>query len=203
MQTELDVVNDCLSTLGELPVNSLDDDHNLVAAARRAFRKCNSKEQARKWWFNTEKVHLVRDTSGFIFTPADSLMCTPIDPSKPLMQRGRRLYDTGIGANPAGYNMVDASLDVWITREIPFDDLPPSMQELVSIATQVRFMLAFDADSLRLQQAQREYIDAYSTANAEHIRNSKTSLLEKPVTLARLIAIGGLNSARLSTPGRL
>lgn len=199
--SELDVVNDCLSTLGELPVNSLDDDHILISAATRAFRTCLLREQARQWWFNTERVELVTDTSGFIYVPQDAIRVTPIDDCLPLMQRGRRLYDTGTTGNEAGYVLTMPSVVCKVVRMVPFDDLPPSAQVLVGVATQLRFMSAYDADSLRYRQLTTEYQEAFMTLSAEHTRNMKSNLLEKHPTIGRLRRIAGDYNSRMSTPG--
>lgn len=201
--TELDVVNDCLSTLGELPVNALDDDHNLIAAARRAFRTCTLREQGKQWWFNTEKVTLVRDSDNYIWTPADAIRCDPVDDTLGYIQRGRRLYDpgTGIQGTEAGYKMTMPTLVCWLVRQLEFEDLPPSVQVLVGVATQLKFMAAYDADSQRYRQLLAEYQEAYMTVNSEHIRNSDANLLEKHPTIGRLRAIAGYNINRLRTPG--
>jgi len=200
--TELDVVNECLSTMGELPVNSLDDDHILIAAARRAFRFCSLREQGKQWWYNTERTVLVRGADNFITVPADAIRCDPVDDGLKLIQRGRRLYNTGMydNANSAGYVMTIPNVEVWLVREVAFDDLPPSMQVLVSVSTQIKFMAAYDADSQRYRQLLTEYQEAYMTVNSEHIRNNSSNLLEKHPTLGRLRQIAGNHLGRLPTP---
>lgn len=200
--TELDVVNDCLSTLGELPVNTLDDDHNLIAAARRAFATCNLREQAKQWWFNTERVTLTRDSTGSMYTPGDSIRCDPVDSTLPYIQRGRRMYDTGTATGAgSGYDIAQGSLDCWLVRQIEFEDLPPSAQVLVAVSAQLKFMAAYDADSQRYRQLLAEYQEAYMIVNSEHIRNNQSNMLEKHPTIGRLRSIAGYNINRLMTPG--
>jgi hypothetical protein len=194
--TELDVVNDCLSTLGELPVNALDDDHNLIAAARRAFRTCNVREQAKDWWFNREIITLVRDVDDYIWTPADAIRCDPINKHLNLIQRGRRFYDP----QNATYKMLNESVTCWLVRQIPYEDLPPSAQVLINISTSLKFMSAYDADSTKYRQLVADYQEAYSTMNSEHIRNSDNNLLEKHDTLRTLSRIRGYRNGRLLTP---
>lgn len=188
--TELDVVNDCLSTLGELPVNSLEDDHSLIAAARRAFRTSLLREQAKQWWYNTERVVLVRDIDNYVYTPADAIRVTPVDTTLKLVQRGRRLYDSG-ETNEAGYQIKLERIECIVVRQVEFDDLPPSMQILVGVAAQLKFMVTYDADRQRYDELRREYADAYSTLNAEHIRNAASNMLEAHPTLGKLRRISG------------
>jgi len=199
--SELDVVNECLATLGELPVNSLDSDHDLIAAARRAIRICNTQEQGRQWWFNTEIVTLVADVNKYIFVPNDALRCDPIDQSLHLVQLGRRLYETGSINTSAGFTMSVPQVICRLVREVPFEDLPPAAQNVISVAAQLKFMAAYDADSNRYRQLSIEYQSNYAILNAEHIRNNSTNMLDKHPTIGRLRAIGGLNSMRLNTPG--
>lgn len=45
--TTLDVVNSQLATLGETPLNDLDEDHPFVAAGLLALRTVNSREQTK------------------------------------------------------------------------------------------------------------------------------------------------------------
>lgn len=189
--SELDVVNDCLSTLGELPVNELDDDHNLIAAARRSFRHCSLREQAKQWWYNTDIVTLSADVDGYIYTPADAIRVTPVDTQVKLVQRGRRLYDPGTTGNEATYALKVPSIRCYVVRQVAFEDVPPSMQILIGVASQLKFMVTYDADRQRYQELVTEYQEAYATVNAEHIRNSASNMLESHPTLGRLRQIAG------------
>lgn len=185
--TELDVVNSCLGTLGELPVNALDDEHPLIAAARKVFKEVCYREQARQWWFNTEIINLKPDTEKFIYVPADAIRCDPVDDSKNFIQRGRRMYDPTPGRNT--YEML-GDLQCWLVRFIPFEDLPVPAAIAISYATQLNFMQSYDADGNKYQQIGRNYQDAYMILNAEHIRNSDTNLLQRHSTLGRMLNIG-------------
>lgn len=194
--SELDVVNDCLSTLGELPVNELDDEHVLIAAARRCFKQVNLREQSKQWWFNTEIVRLTADADSHIFTPSDAIRCDPLNSDYMYVQRGRRLYDP----NDATYKMKHPYVVCRLVRNVVFDDLPPTAQIVVSIATQLKFMAAYDADRVKYGQLLAEYQEAYANMNAEHIRNSNTNIIERHSTLGRLVPIGGSIRRRLPLP---
>lgn len=194
--TELDVVNDCLSTLGELPVNELDDEHVLIAAARRCFKQVNLREQSKQWWFNTEFVKLTTDADSHVFTPSDAIRCDPIEREYPYVQRGRRLYDP----NDATYKIKHPWVVCRLVRSVVFEDLPPSAQIVVSIATQLKFMAAYDADRVKYGQLITEYQESYANMNAEHIRNSATNILERHSTLGNLLSIRGSVSRRMRLP---
>lgn len=185
--TELDVVNSCLGTLGELPVNALDDEHPLIAAARKVFKEVCYREQARQWWYNTEIVNLKRDADSFIYVPADAIRCDPVDDSKNFIQRGRRLYDPEQGRNTY---VMDRDVTCWLVRFLPFEDLPVAAAIAISYATQLSFMQSYDADGNKYQQISRDARDAYMILNAEHVRNSDTNLLQRHTTLNRMLSIG-------------
>lgn len=194
--TELDVVNDCLSTLGELPVNELDDEHVLIAAARRCFKQVALREQSKQWWFNTELAALTVDADSHIFTPADAIRCDPLDRGYPYVQRGRRLYDPYL----ATYKIQHPEVKCLLVRNVVFEDLPPSAQIVISLATQLKFTAAYDADRVKYGQLVTEYQEAYANMNAEHIRNSSANILERHSTLGNLLAIRGSKSQRMRLP---
>jgi len=52
--TGLNVVNQCLASMGETPLNAVNADHPYVAAALMHLRGASTQEQAKGWWFNTD-----------------------------------------------------------------------------------------------------------------------------------------------------
>lgn len=178
--TELDVVNDCLATLGEAPLNSIEEDHPLVAAALRDLRTVNMREQAKGWWFNREVVLLPHDpTTGYVSIPEDTINVDPTNPWTHLVQRGRYLYDP---RRDEGYRI---GRPVWcaLVRRLAFDQLPPLMQSYVSLKTQQEFQKNYDADRVKAQQIIDAAREAYIVLRAEHIRNAGANLLYKTSTV--------------------
>lgn len=185
--SELDVVNDCLASLGEVPLNSLDDEHSFVPAARRHLRLANGREQAKGWWFNRETVTLTPDPqSNFIYIPEDTISVDPSSQWTHLVQRGRRLYDPA----GAGY-AIGKQVSVTLLRLIPFEELPPPAAAYISLCAQRDFQKNYDADRMKVEQVLLELADARITLRAEDIRNAGVNLLYKPSTLARMNALGG------------
>lgn len=173
--TELDCVNEMLGTLGEAPLNEVDEDHPLVANALRTFKLVNWREQARKWWFNTEIVTLVPDpTSKFVYVPSDTININPRSPRDPLIQRGRRFYDP----TNATYE-IEGNVQCLLIRFIPFEDLPATAQAYISASCKVAFQSAFDGDQVKYKQLMDEKREMYVVFNAEHIRNCDTNLLTR------------------------
>lgn len=186
--TQLDVINEMLASLGESPLNSLDEDHPLTAAGVRMLRIASHREQAKSWWFNKELTLLTPDVTGTIYTPTDTIRVDPQDTGLHFVQRGRRLYKAHAPAVEDKYKFTNP-VTCWLVRLLPFEDLPPSAQILVSCAAQKDFQKAYDADRLKYEQITQDYREAWMTLNAEHIRSQSVNLLRRPSTARVLNAI--------------
>lgn len=195
--TELDVVNSMLATMGVHPLNSLSEDDDDVAVCRKIIREASLKVQKKSWWFNREEIDLVADTEGpdhFIYTPGDAIRCDPVvrtpGPYR-VVQRGRRLYDTDRNtyAFPAG-----TRITCTLVRLIPFDDLPPSAKEVVSLYAVIKFQQSYDADNSKTNQLFMELSEANMDLSKEHIRNTKGNLLFKNSTAYTINRVNGLGT---------
>ncbi len=179
--TTLDVVNACLDTMGETPLNALDLDHPFVAAALNKQNEANTLEQTRGWWFNTDAVALTPDvTTGYVYLPADTLDLRPPFPA--LTQRGRRMYDRthstfdlrALAAQAGG------TFDCVVVREIPFDDLPVLAQHLVKCRAALSFQASFDGDGAKYGKIGGEYQQVFNLLSSENIRNEKVNFTFTP-----------------------
>lgn len=183
LMTELDVVNRCLATMGELPINSIEGSRNpIVTNARNAFKDKTIDEQAAGWWFNIETINLVpespdSDGVGVYRAPADTLALATDADFNPrwLTLRGNKLYHSGKGDWYRGSQPVQ----VRIVRLVPFDDLPYTAQRLIREATVFKFQQDYDGDELKIQEAQAQYSDAYTNCMSDHTRAVKANLLYK------------------------
>lgn len=189
---KLDVVNDCLAILGELPLNTLEEDHGFTAAALNSLERANSREQAKQWWFNQETVTLSPDpgSDDKILIPLDAIRVDPVDGSQDFVQRGRYLYKQFASASE---DKTAFTRDVIckLTRLVKFEDLPHSAQLLVAASAKLDFGKSYDADRTRNDELKLEYRDAYTTLNAEHIRNINANLLHRPSVNGAMFQIGG------------
>lgn len=171
--TELDIVNACLKSMGEQPLNSITGGSPIVTAAQESLRTAIMAEQAQGWWFNKETVTLVADTDGYFYAPADTLdLDTDLSPPW-LSTRGSRLYDNRSGK----YYQGTGTMDVHLIRLVPLDDLPYTAQRLVQTAAVLDFQNSYDADEAKVAKAQEAYAAARVAANAAHIRNVGANML--------------------------
>jgi hypothetical protein len=176
--TVLGVVNDMLATLGELPINALEEGHPMVPTALRMIGTASSMTQAKSWWFNKELTDLVPDTSGFIYLPNDVLRVDPQASNLNYVQRGRRLYKPFETSANDKYKFKE-KVRCWLVRELPFDDLPVPAQHVVSYAAQLEFMKAYEADQQKVAQVTNMYSQALMQLNADHTRNSDVNILRR------------------------
>lgn len=176
--TTLDVVNDMLATLGELPINSVDEGHPMVPAALRMIATASAREQAKSWWFNKELTDLVPDNQGHIYLPADVLRVDPQAQNLNYVQRGRRLYKPFEPSSVDKYKFTNR-VRCWLIRELPLDELPVPAQHVVSFSAQLDFMKAYEADQNKVQQVAMLYQQSMMTLNADHTRNTDVNILRR------------------------
>jgi hypothetical protein len=193
--TELDVINDMLSSLGETPLNELDDEHPYVNAGRRMLTFANLREQAKVWWFNREAYTLIpEDATGNILLPEDTISIDPTDQSLNYVIRGNKLYRADAPVTEDKY-VFTRSVDLVLVRLVPFEELPPNAAVYISYAAQKDFQKAYDADELKYKQIKADLIEARIVLMAEHVRNVGANLFKRTSTartLGRLQSSGNV-----------
>lgn len=187
----LDVVNACLDTMGESPLNAIDADHPFVQAALNKLKTTNTQEQAKGWWFNSDAQTIALDVQyGYAYVPADAINVDAGDTR--IVQRGRRLYDRSNSTYDLR-SLVNGSVNAFVVREIPFEDLPMLAQHVISCRTQLDFQNSFDGDNNKYSKLGAAYQQAYSTLRAEHIRNSRVNMFNTPSVAEHLRLIAPMS----------
>ena len=130
--TELEAINTMLSTIGESPVNAVEDTGNVdVVIARQILQSVSREVQARGWHFNTEINYTITpDSDGYLVLPKTVLKVDTVypDSSKDVVVRGSRLYDR----EKHTYVFTDA-VKVDMTILLTFDELPEVARNYVTI----------------------------------------------------------------------
>ena len=130
--TELEAINTMLSTIGESPVNAVEDTGNVdVVIARQILQSVSREVQARGWHFNTEKNYTITpDSAGYLVLPNTVLKVDTVypDSSKDVVVRGSKLYDR----ENHTYVFTDA-VKVEMTILLTFDELPEVARNYVTI----------------------------------------------------------------------
>ena len=123
----LSAVNACLGTLGELPLNDVDEDHPLVPAALTKVGQETAYLQADLWWFNVEYPTLFPDPiSKTIRVPSDCAGVDSLNQYPRYAVRSGRLYNLDTGSD-----QFETPLRVRLHRILPFDDMPMLARALV------------------------------------------------------------------------
>lgn len=191
MATTLDVVNECLESLGEVPLNTLLEQHEFKNSALRALSKANRRVQAPGWWFNLETVTLdPAPLTGQIALAGDTIAWRSgtrsktgvrAEPKPWLVQRGLRLYDTN-----AESFVITESVTGELVRLIPFEDLPPVVNDYIAAEAVLRFQSAFDADTQKRADVEKTWAITRIAANAENTRQLGINLLATNGRLQRI-----------------
>lgn len=179
----LAVLNACLGTMGEAPLNAITDAHPLRYAALQQLENENRRVQTIGRWFNMEKITLSPQASDSrIYLPGDGLAFR--HKTRNIVKRGRTLYDLEHGTN-----IFTEDVEGTLVRLVPFDDLPESAQQRIGYHAIVLFQTEYDGDTAKTRMLQTTEARAVMEESREHIRNRQSNLLESNQTLQRLKSI--------------
>lgn len=192
MYTNLQVVNKCLATMGEAPLNSLSEVHGFRGAALRCLNEADQQTQSRGWWYNTEERELTPSPDdGSIYLPGDVtrvsfgfVSVTGVDCGQwqgRYVQRGRRLYDVVDGTYA-----ITENLRAQIIRRIPYNEVPDCVAELIAAAAVLKFQSDYDGDNNRRAELQQDLQRCATYANAEDIRQRRVNLYNLNPRLQRI-----------------
>ena len=133
VSTELDAVNQILSSVGQAPVTTLDLQNPQVSIVLNTLREVNKQVQAEGWIYNTEREYeLVPDsTSKEILYPSNMLQIdTNVEAHRneyDVVRRNGKLYDRLHHTYEFTEN-VKADV-VWL---FDFTDIPPAIQAYIT-----------------------------------------------------------------------
>jgi hypothetical protein len=131
--TELDAVNQILSSVGQAPVTTLDLQNPEVAIVLTTLREVNKQVQSEGWMFNQERGYTLKPDSNTeeILYPTNALQ---VDTNQQehlddydVVRRGNRLYDR-LNHTYKFKKNIKADI-VWL---YPFDDVPPAIQDYIT-----------------------------------------------------------------------
>lgn len=202
MATTLDIVNECLGTMGVVPLNSLNDPNSFKGAALRAIDKADANIQSKKWWYNTEELELTPSPdNGQIYLPGDvtavSFGFSGVDTQsanhqRRYVQRGRRLYDLAKGTY-----VITESIWANVRRRLPLDQTPPQINELIRATAVLAFQSNYDGDNNRRVELVADQRAASVAAEAENIRQVRHNMLNNNPRLQRIRrAVSGMRFNR-------
>ena len=154
--TELEAINTMLSTIGESPVNTVEDTGNVdVVIARQILNSVSREVQARGWHFNTEKDYTITpDSSGYLLLPNTVLRADTVSPDDgtDVVVRGSKLYDR----RNHTYTFTGAvKVDMLVL--LTFDELPEVARNYITIrASRIFQERVVGSDTLQAFNSQDE-----------------------------------------------
>lgn len=181
--TQLTVVNACLASMGEEPINSLAEGNAFVNSAKFALEQATINEQSRGWYFNTENTVLRPDARDQrYYLPADIIDFTKDDHNPGwLTSRGNSLFNSEAGEFVTG----TSPIKVRVIRLLAFEDLPLMARRMTKAAAVLLFQQSYDGDSTKINEAGTEYQMAYTYLNTQHIKAVGANFLPRRGTEMR------------------
>jgi hypothetical protein len=174
----LTVINSMLGTMGEAPLNAIDDPHPYRGACVSILNTADRELQARGWWFNREALTLqpgALDSS--IYLPGDTINVR--SPNRNYVQRYRRLYDL-----EGGSYVFTENVDVTLIRLVPFEHCPELYAGYAAAEATLRFQKRYDGDSTKTRALLEEVKEARIAANSEETTQAQANLIDSNPRLA-------------------
>tara|TARA_B100001093_G_C26593360_1_gene912562 strand:- start:140 stop:715 length:576 start_codon:yes stop_codon:yes gene_type:complete len=165
LTTKLEAVNTMIGVVGESPVNTISGSSVPVSVvtALNVLNEVNREVQSEGWHYNTEYEYpLVRNASNKFTLPNNVLKIdTPIDKYTDIdiVQRGSTLYD-----RKNHTDVFTQDLDVTITFELTFEELPQQFRSYITIRAARKFANRFLGSQEIESFTLRDEINAKATA---------------------------------------
>lgn len=141
--TEIDAVNEILSSVGDSPVNTIEEPKNVnVINAIRILRITNRKQQARAWPFNTYHNYTLNpDVTNNRIRFIDTFLIVTGNDGTTYNKRGEYLYNprtqTDIFTEP---------IVATVVMLLPFIDLPDQMRHYITAKAAADFQIRYLGD---------------------------------------------------------
>lgn len=173
--TELDAVNNIIATLGEAPIDTLEDCTDVDAMnAYRILQEVNRAEQSRGWSFNIIEDYVLNpDTSDNNRIPwVDKYLFLKSDEYK-LVRSGKYVKD--LKTNSTVFN---APITVEIILYVPFEDLPEQMRSYITAKAGFMFQSAYFGDEGMMKVTQMQVDDCWQHLQDLEMDNNDYSMLD-------------------------
>nr|WP_319513374.1 hypothetical protein [uncultured Cohaesibacter sp.] len=184
--TELEAVNDIISTIGESPISTLEENEVIDASlALRILRMTSVELQSKGWHFNTEINYLVNpDLAGEIRLPTNTLRVDSVnaDADKDLVMRGLRLYDR----REQTYN-IGAPVYVEMVVGLPYDELTSAFRNYVMIRSGRKFQDRYMGDDLLHKFTKEDETEALVVVKEEELANQDANMLRDSQSVSRIL----------------
>lgn len=182
--TLLEAVNQIIATIGEPPVNSIEDNGVLDATmALQALSSVSRAVQLKGWHWNTEENYPLAPTypEGEIKLPKNTLKVDPSGAFKALdlVARGNRLYDRKKHTYKIGKHIT-----VDLTVLLPFEELPEAARTYITIKAARRFSEGQIGSELLSQFSLRDELEAKVALEEAEGETADYNILESDLVVS-------------------
>lgn len=174
----LDSVNVILASIGEPPVNSIDDDVPNDAALAKTILVEQSREfQNRGWYWNTDRYYtFLKDDDGAINLHSNVLHVDV--ESANAIQRGTKLYNR-LDRSYTFTTNIEADRVVWFLR---FDEMPEAARRYITIRAARVFQTRFLGSGQLTQITADDEARAWAQVQQDELRVERPNMLNNAVT---------------------
>lgn len=175
---ELDAVNQIIGTIGESPVNSLENLANVDAInALRILRNVSRQEQARGWSFNIIPSHTLNPDqyNGKIRWNSSFLSLKGLN--------GEKLVHFGDFVKDLANDKIvfTSSITAEAILYIPFEELPEQMRSYIVAKSSYIFQASYFGDDSLTKVIQTQIQDAWQQLMEFELENNDYSILNNEV----------------------
>jgi len=171
VSTELDAVNQILSSVGQAPVTTLDQQNPEVAIVLNTLRESNKQVQSEGWTFNVERHYeMTADSTTFeIKYPTNALQIDankdqhfddydPVRRNGKLYDRHKHTFEWKDDAGDARKIQVDV---IWL---FDFTEVPTAVQNYITARASVMCAIKMVGDQELVQLLQQQEINTRAAA---------------------------------------
>ncbi|WMM95600.1 tail tubular protein A [Roseobacter phage CRP-143] len=181
--TKLDMINDCLLSIGEMPypTGTLISDIQTGEdgdVARRMVEETMIETQSRGWYFNTDYNYRFVPTDNFITLPANVLRVDLYD--KRYTLRGKRIYDKQNFSFELEDNVTELFGDIiWL---VDYEDLPPNAYVYIAMRSARKFQQKVIGSPELANFTQIDEQDALLNMQREHMQYQDYNIRAKELS---------------------
>ena len=174
--SELDAVNNIIGTIGESPIDTLDEMTDVDSQnALRILRDISRQEQARGWSFNRIPFFTLTPTQDTKKIPWNDtfLFLKALNPCRKLVRQGEYIKDLYRDSTT-----FEHPIAVELVLHIPFDQLPDQMRSYIVAKACFVFQNSYFGDDSLTKVTQMQVQEAWQYLQEYEIDNNNYSMLD-------------------------
>ena len=188
--TELDAVNEMLTAVSQVPVQTLGSGSNAVATmAESILDESNREIQGEGWWFNfEEEVTYTVNANNEVELGDDVLHADGHGVDTNYVKRGNRLYDL---ENHRFTFSGETEIDLDVIRFLDWLDMPLAIRQFIAAKARRKLVQRWLKDTTATRIAQQEEDEMRVRAQNENARQADYNFLRDNDERFRMINRGG------------